>query len=189
MTMMEHLLPALPSNITNQPLVATSRASVTYLRPTTTTPISSSSTTASAVMMMDSEQISVHVYPPNPFTMDRLLEQRRVLGPSSSVDTNLYIESWQQQDSQPAIQHPPSTSPFIAGRHTFLRGSVSACPSPVPVRTYRLGPASASASPIIPVRGLASTRGRVRGALISAACTLSSSGGVVVSDCASVAPT
>ncbi|XP_053653299.1 uncharacterized protein [Cherax quadricarinatus] len=189
LTVMEHLLPSLPAASTNRPNVATNRAGVTYVRPSAMSVPLSFTTTASGVIVLDSEHTSGHVYPPIPFTMDRLLEQRRVLGPSSSVDTNLYIESWQQQDSQPAVQHPPSISTFTTGPRTFLRGSVSACPSPVPVRTYRLGPASASASPIFPIRGLGSTRGRMRGTLIAAACTLSGSSGGVVSDFASVTPT
>ncbi|XP_045602329.1 uncharacterized protein wgn [Procambarus clarkii] len=191
MRVMEHLLPSHPAALTSRSTVTTRRAGVTYVRSSATTPPvpPASTTTAGEVAVLDSEQISGHVYPPIPFTMDRLLEQRRVLGPSSSVDTNLYIESWQQQDNHPAVQHPPSASSFTAGPRTFLRGTVSACPSPVPVRTYRLGPASASASPIFPVRGLGPTRGRMRGTLISAACALSGSSGGVVSDCTSVAPT
>ncbi|XP_064107939.1 uncharacterized protein LOC135216498 [Macrobrachium nipponense] len=104
------------------------------------------------------------MYPPIPFTMDRLLEQRRVMGPSTSVDTNLYIESWQQADSQAPTQWTLSVSP-VSATNTFPPSeSVSACPSPVPLRTYRLGPASASTSPIVAVRGLGS-RMALRGLL------------------------
>lgn len=116
-------------------------------------------------------------------------EQRRVLGPASSVDTNLYIESWQQQDNQPAIQFPSSASPLVSHRSPPQR-SVSACPSPVPVRTYRLGPASASASPVVTARGLGPPRGRMRGTFVSPAYTLSnSSSGVALSGCSSLATT
>lgn len=118
-----------------------------------------------------------------------IAEQRRVLGPASSVDTNLYIESWQQQDNQPAIQFPSSASPLVSHRSPPQR-SVSACPSPVPVRTYRLGPASASASPVVSARGLGPSRGRMRGTFVSPAYTLSnSSSGVALSGCSSLATT
>ncbi|XP_071526832.1 uncharacterized protein wgn [Panulirus ornatus] len=191
LTVMEHLLPAVPSTSTNRAVIAMNRTGISYVRSVSITPVPSSSTTTnSGVMVVDSERTNGHVYPPIPFTMDRLLEQRRVLGPASSVDTNLYIESWQQQDSHTAAQHPPSTSPNIGCHRTFLTGSVSACPSPVPVRTYRLGPASTSASPIIPARGLGPMQGRMRGMFASPVCTLSgSSGGVVINGCASVEPT
>ncbi|XP_066952081.1 uncharacterized protein wgn isoform X2 [Macrobrachium rosenbergii] len=94
----------------------------------------------------------------------RKLKQRRVMGPSTSVDTNLYIESWQQADSQAPTQWTLSVSPVLATNTFPPSESVSACPSPVPLRTYRLGPASASASPIVAVRGLGS-RMALRGLL------------------------
>ncbi|XP_045114870.1 uncharacterized protein LOC123506681 [Portunus trituberculatus] len=159
---MQQLLPSAHNGTT--PVVAT-RGTVTYIRATSanSTPSSPTITTTTAAMSLETQRTSGQVYPINPFTMDRLLEQRRVLGPASSVDTNLYIESWQQQDSQPAghmaLVTPGQCIPLP------LRGSVSACPSPAPVRSYRTGPASASASPTVSIRGLNITRGHVRGGL------------------------
>ncbi|KAK8393867.1 hypothetical protein O3P69_006892 [Scylla paramamosain] len=157
---MQQLLPSAPNG--TAPVVAT-RGTVTYIRATSanSTPSSPTITTTTATMSLETQRTSGQVYPINPFTMDRLLEQRRVLGPASSVDTNLYIESWQQQDSQPA-GHSALVTP---SQCIPLRGSVSACPSPAPVRSYRTGPASASASPTVSVRGLNITRGHVRGGL------------------------
>ncbi|KAG0712126.1 hypothetical protein GWK47_019154 [Chionoecetes opilio] len=158
---MEQLLPSAPE--CPGPAVAT-RGTVTYIRATTataSTPSSPTLTTTMAAMSAEAHPTPAHVYPINPFTMDRLLEQRRVLGPASSVDTNLYVESWQQQDSQA----PGSTAHCAPGPCVPPRGSVSACPSPAPVRSYRPGPASASASPTVSVRGLNIPRGPPRGGL------------------------
>lgn len=157
---MQQLLPSAPNG--TAPVVAT-RGTVTYIRATSanSTPSSPTITTTTATMSLETQRTSGQVYPINPFTMDRLLEQRRVLGPASSVDTNLYIESWQQQDSQPAGH----AALIMPSQCIPLRGSVSACPSPAPVRSYRTGPASASASPTVSVRGLNITRGHVRGGL------------------------
>ncbi|XP_066952080.1 uncharacterized protein wgn isoform X1 [Macrobrachium rosenbergii] len=132
--------------------------------PISATSIPSSPSTARRQADIESEQATGQMYPPIPFTMDRLLEQRRVMGPSTSVDTNLYIESWQQADSQAPTQWTLSVSPVLATNTFPPSESVSACPSPVPLRTYRLGPASASASPIVAVRGLGS-RMALRGLL------------------------
>lgn len=179
------------STTTPRTAVVHNRYAATGARIATSTAIvtSPSAVVTSGPSVQDSERMPGQVYPPIPFTMDRLLEQRRVLGPASSVDTNLYIESWQQQDNQPAIQFPSSASPLVSHRSPPQR-SVSACPSPVPVRTYRLGPASASASPVVTARGLGPPRGRMRGTFVSPAYTLSnSSSGVALSGCSSLATT
>ncbi|XP_050697564.1 uncharacterized protein LOC126985972 [Eriocheir sinensis] len=160
---MEQLL---PSSLDGAPVVA-SRGTVTYIRATTaasSTP-SSPAITTTASMSVEAQRTSGHV-------MDRLLEQRRVLGPASSVDTNLYIESWQQQDTQPAGH----TGLIMQNHCSPLRGTVSACPSPAPVRTYRPGPASASASPTVSVRGLNITRGHVQRGLAPLTCAVLESG-------------
>ncbi|XP_068204332.1 uncharacterized protein wgn [Palaemon carinicauda] len=124
--------------------------------PVNTVSIPSTPTTARGQAVTESEHATGQMYPPIPFTMDRLLEQRRVMGPSTSVDTNLYIESWQQADSHPPTHRTLSVSSVLASHTSPPSESVSACPSPVPLRTYRLSPSSASASPVVAVRSLGS---------------------------------
>lgn len=69
---MEQLLPSAPGG--TAPIVAT-RGTVTYIRATTatSTPSSPTITTTTAAMSVEAQRTSGHVYPLNPFTMDRLL--------------------------------------------------------------------------------------------------------------------
>ncbi|KAK7078918.1 hypothetical protein SK128_013042 [Halocaridina rubra] len=164
-TVLEQLLPTVVSNTMSQNNVSSRNTTLNtrchVSRPSVTaTSIPSTPTDSSRRQaVVDSEQITGQMYPPIPFTMDRLLEQRRVLGPSPSVDTNLYIESWQQVDSQLPSQHTPAASPRIDARQMRPCQCASANPSPLPLRTYRrLGHSSASASPVNLVRSLGASR-------------------------------
>lgn len=69
---MEQLLPSAPDG--TAPVVAT-RGTVTYIRATTATSSTPSSPTitTTAAMSVEAQRTSGHVYPLNPFTMDRLL--------------------------------------------------------------------------------------------------------------------
>ena len=69
---MEQLVPSAPEG---RAPVVTTRGTVTYIRATTATSSTPSSPTitTTAPMSVDAQRTSGHVYPINPFTMDRLL--------------------------------------------------------------------------------------------------------------------
>ncbi|XP_018019730.1 uncharacterized protein LOC108676190 [Hyalella azteca] len=60
---------------------------------------------------------------PIPYTMDRLLEQRRRMGCGSSVDTNVYVEMWRGSSAAPS--NNPSAAPSPALQHRVTGSNVT----------------------------------------------------------------
>ncbi|XP_076044115.1 tumor necrosis factor receptor superfamily member wengen [Oratosquilla oratoria] len=95
--------------------------------------------------------LPVHQYPDAAYTMDRLLERRRV---TESLETNLYVDSCRRDSQANVLQLFPSTPVLSQTGGPVVGGSVSASTTPRVQRVYRArgAPVSASASPVISSR-------------------------------------